>query len=139
MLDSIAKSDIKWLSFPYTDCGVGNAIAEAIPALKVEVLDIGLFPPGPNEKEPAAALVEKLQHNKTIGAITDPVRREVAKDVGIIGLTVRTLLHEGKDVMTAAERNWTAMTYEQADTVANICRRNMEEFYMDEYYHEFKM
>lgn len=139
LLTSIAKSNVKWLSFPYTDCGVGMAIAEAIPTLKVEVLDIGLWPPNSNENGPGAALVEKLDQNKTIGAISDPVRRKVANDLGIVGLTVRSLMHEGNNTTSEGKKNWTALSFTELDLVDQICRRNMDEYNMDEYYREFKM
>ena len=82
-------------------------------------------------------MVDSLKANKTIGKFKNEVRKKVALELGIYGLTVRSVVpdlwSDGKPVKED-ERDWVPLTYSDMELAAFFCRRNM-----DEYYHEISV
>lgn len=136
-LVSVGRSNISWMSFPYTDCAVGMLVAEAIPNLKLEVLDLGLFPPKYKERNPGSELVKGLQENKTIGAFKCDGRKKVAMDLGIVGLGVRAVVPDD-EAKNEDDDDWVVFSHDEMDWAATLCRRNQDEYYHTVSQNEFK-
>ena len=122
LLAASSNKHIRLFSFPSTDCGVGKVVAEALPTLRFEMLDVGLTRPMPQETNPGAQLLAGLEKNESLGAFHCEKRRLAARARGMKGMTVRAI----KDI---GGIDWMVWSHEDKETAAGYCKRNEDEYY----------
>jgi len=122
LLAASSNKNIRLFSFPLTDCGVGGMVAEALPTLKFEMLDIGLARPMYQETNPGAQLLAGLEKNTSLGAFHCEQRRLAARVRGMVGMTVRAIKDDGGI-------DWMVWSHDDKEQAAHYCKRNEDEYY----------
>jgi len=137
-VSSITQSkSIKWLSFPWTYCFVGETVAKAMPHLRLELLDIGLTPPAWYERIPGDDLMAGLRENSTIGIFRDEERKKIADKLGIAGLSVRAVgvvENDSEYLCLHPEQKmgiFSVLTHDQMDQANAICRERMDNYTLE--------
>ena len=132
-----ANSSIKWLSFPWTSCFVGQLVANLLPFLELELLDIGLAPPLHYETNPADELMEALRQSHSIGVFTDAGRKKTADKIGSSGFSVRAcgIVENSSEYLGFHPEQkmgiFKVLSYDQMDEANELCRQRMAKYEED--------